>query len=121
MRDAGHTHGNPGLSEGPPAQGLLDKVLHHLLRHGIVGNDPLPQRPETEEALKETTSQVVETIHSVLEKTPPELAADIADFLPMRCTSRSPTEASLIFTVRTASKDWLVAPSFLYPTVDALA
>ena len=34
---------------------------------------------ETEEALKETTSQVVETIHSVLEKTPPELAADIAD------------------------------------------
>ena len=34
---------------------------------------------ETEEALKETTSQIVETIHSVLEKTPPELAADIAD------------------------------------------
>ena len=34
---------------------------------------------ETEEALRETTSQVVETIHSVLEKTPPELAADIAD------------------------------------------
>ena len=34
---------------------------------------------ETEEALKETTAQIVETIHSVLEKTPPELAADIAD------------------------------------------
>ena len=34
---------------------------------------------ETEEALKETTSQIIETIHSVLEKTPPELAADIAD------------------------------------------
>ena len=34
---------------------------------------------ETEEALKETTSQIVEAIHSVLEKTPPELAADIAD------------------------------------------
>ena len=32
---------------------------------------------ETEEALKETTAQIVETIHSVLEKTPPELAADI--------------------------------------------
>ena len=31
---------------------------------------------ETEEALKETTAQIVETIHSVLEKTPPELAAD---------------------------------------------
>ena len=34
---------------------------------------------ETEEALRETTAQIVETIHSVLEKTPPELAADIAD------------------------------------------
>ena len=34
---------------------------------------------ETEEALRETTSQIVDTIHSVLEKTPPELAADIAD------------------------------------------
>ena len=26
---------------------------------------------ETEEALRETTAQIVETIHSVLEKTPP--------------------------------------------------
>ena len=34
---------------------------------------------ETEEALRATTSQIVEAIHSVLEKTPPELAADIAD------------------------------------------
>lgn len=34
---------------------------------------------ETEEALKETTSQIVEAVHGVLEKTPPELAADIAD------------------------------------------
>ncbi len=34
---------------------------------------------EMEEALKETTSQIVEAIHSVLERTPPELAADIAD------------------------------------------
>ena len=34
---------------------------------------------ETEEALKETTSQIVEAVHSVLEKTPPELAAEIAD------------------------------------------
>ena len=33
---------------------------------------------ETEEALKDTTSQIVEAVHSVLEKTPPELA-DIAD------------------------------------------
>ena len=34
---------------------------------------------ETEEALKEATLQIVEAVHSVLEKTPPELAADIAD------------------------------------------
>ena len=34
---------------------------------------------ETEEALKETTLQIVEAVHGVLEKTPPELAADIAD------------------------------------------
>ena len=34
---------------------------------------------ETEEALREATAQIIETIHSVLEKTPPELAADIAD------------------------------------------
>ena len=34
---------------------------------------------ETEEALRETTSQIVEAVHGVLEKTPPELAADIAD------------------------------------------
>ncbi|MFP4697169.1 MAG: rod shape-determining protein [Eubacteriales bacterium] len=34
---------------------------------------------ETEEALKEVTSQIVEAVHSVLEKTPPELTSDIAD------------------------------------------
>ena len=34
---------------------------------------------ETEEALREPTGQIVEAIHAVLEKTPPELAADIAD------------------------------------------
>ena len=34
---------------------------------------------EMEEALKEATLQIVDTIHSVLEKTPPELAADISE------------------------------------------
>ncbi len=34
---------------------------------------------ETMEALHDSTSQIVEAVHSVLEKTPPELAADIAD------------------------------------------
>ena len=34
---------------------------------------------ETEEALREATVQIVEAVHSVLEQTPPELAADVAD------------------------------------------
>ena len=34
---------------------------------------------DTEEALRETTYKIVDCIHSVLERTPPELAADIAD------------------------------------------
>lgn len=34
---------------------------------------------ETLEALREITSQIVEAVHTVLEKTPPELAADVAD------------------------------------------
>lgn len=34
---------------------------------------------ETEEALREATLQIVEAVHNVLEKTPPELAADVAD------------------------------------------
>ena len=34
---------------------------------------------EIREALKDATNQIVETVHSVLEKTPPELAADIMD------------------------------------------
>lgn len=34
---------------------------------------------ETEEALKETSSQIVEAVVSVLEQTPPELSADVLD------------------------------------------
>ena len=34
---------------------------------------------ETEEALREATSQIVEAVHGVLERTPPELAADVVD------------------------------------------
>ena len=34
---------------------------------------------ETEEALRESIAQIVEAVHSVLERTPPELTADIAD------------------------------------------
>ena len=33
---------------------------------------------ETREALREATAQIVEAVHSVLERTPPELAADIS-------------------------------------------
>ena len=31
------------------------------------------------EALRETVSQIVESVHNVLEKTPPELAADVSE------------------------------------------
>ena len=34
---------------------------------------------EIREALTDTVSQIVEAVHSVLEKTPPELSADIID------------------------------------------
>lgn len=34
---------------------------------------------ETEDALKEATSSIVDAVHSVLEKTPPELASDISE------------------------------------------
>ena len=34
---------------------------------------------EIRSALKDATNQIVETVHGVLEKTPPELAADIVD------------------------------------------
>ncbi len=34
---------------------------------------------ETNEALHEPTAQIVEAVHSVLEKTPPELAADVSE------------------------------------------
>ena len=34
---------------------------------------------ETEEALREATNRIVEAIHNVLERTPPELVADVAE------------------------------------------
>ena len=34
---------------------------------------------ETRDALKEAVSQIVEAVHSVLERTPPELASDVVD------------------------------------------
>ena len=34
---------------------------------------------EIREALRDASTQIMETIHSVLEKTPPELAADVAE------------------------------------------
>ena len=34
---------------------------------------------EIREALVDTVSQIVEAVHSVLEKTPPELAADVSE------------------------------------------
>ena len=38
-----------------------------------------PENEETEEALREPAYQIVDAVHNVLERTPPELAADISD------------------------------------------
>ncbi len=50
-------------------------------RHVFTGNPSTVRvsSEETEEALKEPVMQIIDTIHKVLENTPPELAADIAD------------------------------------------
>ena len=46
----------------------------------VRGRNLVTGLPKTVEVtLKEATSQIVEAVHSVLEKTPPELASDIAD------------------------------------------
>ena len=53
------------------------------LRGELVGVEIIYEKTyprfNAEEALREATLQIVEAVHSVLEKTPPELAADVAD------------------------------------------
>lgn len=66
---------------GTTYQLIEDDVLEVRGRNIVTG---LPKTvtissSETEQALRETTSQIVEAIISVLERTPPELSADILD------------------------------------------
>ncbi|MGN1267745.1 MAG: rod shape-determining protein, partial [Dorea sp.] len=66
---------------GTTYQLIEDEVLEVRGRNIVTG---LPKTvtissSETEQALRETTSQIVEAIISVLERTPPELSADILD------------------------------------------
>ena len=49
-------------SGGPPAHGAADRLV-----------------PDIRLALQEPLAQITEAVHSVLEKTPPELAADIVE------------------------------------------
>ena len=63
---------------------ISSQIALHTLYGGVVPEIASRKHIEKinqviEEALKEATAQIVEAIHSVLEKTPPELAADIAD------------------------------------------
>ena len=68
---------------------VSDHIFRHPvdILHGVKGRNLVTGLPrvlkisseDTEEALRETTSKIVDCIHSVLERTPPELAADIAD------------------------------------------
>ena len=58
-------------------EGSPDVTLDVRGRNLITG---LPKtKTIMEEALRETTYQIVDAVHSVLEKTPPELAADVAE------------------------------------------
>ena len=66
---------------GTTYQLVEDEVMEVRGRNLVTG---LPKTvtissSETEEALRDTSSQIVEAIISVLEKTPPELSADILD------------------------------------------
>ena len=59
-----------------------EPVYYDVKRRNLVTGLPRVLKissEDTEEALRETTSKIVDCIHSVLERTPPELAADIAD------------------------------------------
>ena len=62
----------------PLAEDMTMDVRGRNLVTGLPKSVPISSS-EIEEALRETTLQIVEAVHSVLEKTPPELAADIAD------------------------------------------
>ena len=54
-------------------------VTMNVRGRNLVTGLPKTVEVTSEEALREATSQIVEAVHSVLEKTPPELASDIAD------------------------------------------
>ncbi|MBE5906213.1 MAG: rod shape-determining protein [Lachnospiraceae bacterium] len=62
----------------PLSEDMTMDVRGRNLVTGLPKSVPISSS-EIEEALRETTVQIVEAVHSVLEKTPPELAADIAD------------------------------------------
>ena len=66
---------------GTTYQMMEDEVMEVKGRNLVTG---LPKvvtisSSETEQALRETTGQIVEAVISVLERTPPELSADLLD------------------------------------------
>ena len=56
-------------------EGAFNKIIA-FIKLNRISNEELTIQV-AEEALKDITSQIVEAIHTVLEKTPPELAGDI--------------------------------------------
>lgn len=87
MRQAHNLHIGERTAEdlkikiGTAFKGVVSESMDVKGRNLITGlpNTVKVTSEETEEALRNATSQIVEAIHGVLEKTPPELAADIAD------------------------------------------
>jgi len=66
---------------GTAFKGVINEKMEVKGRNMVTGlpNTITVTSDETEEALRNSTEQIIDAIHSVLEKTPPELAADIAD------------------------------------------
>ena len=68
-----------GYSGGTVSTGLQAVSLSDHAGHDLSCNCILWTASETEEALKEPAGQIVEAVIEVLERTPPELSADIVD------------------------------------------
>ena len=64
------------IIRGPVSQDNFKDYITPLLYYKRISD---VYDEETEEALREPAYQIVDAVHNVLERTPPELAADISD------------------------------------------
>ena len=69
------------IIRGPVSQDNFKDYITPLLYYKRISD---VYDEETEEALREPAYQIVDAVHNVLERTPPELAADISDRFQFR-------------------------------------